>query len=72
MLCTTCGKKTKVVDVRLINGKRYRRRECLNCKVRFTTYETNFMTLMDLFDEHLPVETVDEISNVLADEMPEK
>jgi len=72
VLCTFCDGKTKVINVRHSDGKRYRRRECVECNERFTTYETNFETLIEVFDEHLPVEVVDEISNVLAEVMPDR
>ena len=42
MNCIYCGEpETKVVDSRLVdNHSIKRRRECLKCKRRFTTYET--------------------------------
>lgn len=43
MRCTRCGSSnTRVLDSRLIENetKIRRRRECLNCKLRFTTFET--------------------------------
>jgi transcriptional repressor NrdR len=39
MKCIYCGKQTKVIDKRDIEGESRRRRECLKCKKRFTTYE---------------------------------
>ncbi|UTW44359.1 transcriptional regulator NrdR [bacterium SCSIO 12696] len=42
MHCPFCGKdETKVIDSRLVaeGGQVRRRRECLSCKERFTTYE---------------------------------
>ncbi len=42
MKCTFCNSiKTKVIDKRNINNERVsrRRRECVKCKKRFTTYE---------------------------------
>jgi len=40
MYCIYCGnKKTKVVDKRTNKEATRRRRECLKCKKRFTTYE---------------------------------
>lgn len=40
MLCTQCKKgDTKVIDSRDDEKTIRRRRECLNCKFRFTTYE---------------------------------
>lgn len=39
MLCPHCQRETKVIDSR-DNGKEiWRRRECLKCQKRFTTYE---------------------------------
>ena len=41
MRCVFCGNKsTKVTNKRDIKGNVRRRRECLKCKKRFTTYET--------------------------------
>ncbi len=42
MNCTECGFETKVIDSRM-SLKRYlrRRRECLKCSHRFTTYEAH-------------------------------
>src|SRR3989338_3570016 len=40
MRCAFCQKaETKVIDKRDKEGETRRRRECLNCKKRFTTYE---------------------------------
>jgi len=41
MYCPYCSyQDTKVLESRLINEAVRRRRECLGCNVRFTTYET--------------------------------
>lgn len=41
MKCPYCGfEDTKVIDSRLIDGKKRRRRRCMNCDKRFTTYES--------------------------------
>lgn len=39
--CPQCGGATKVKDSRAVRGPSYvrRRRRCLNCGFRFTTYE---------------------------------
>lgn len=39
MNCIFCGSETKVTDKRDSDGETRRRRECLKCKKRFTTYE---------------------------------
>ncbi len=39
MKCILCGGETKVIDKRDLEGETRRRRECLKCKKRFTTYE---------------------------------
>ncbi len=40
MKCPECGyEDSKVIDSRPTDGKIRRRRECLSCKCRFTTYE---------------------------------
>jgi len=37
--CEKCNGITKTIDSRCNNGKVKRRRECLKCGYRFTTYE---------------------------------
>jgi transcriptional repressor NrdR len=39
MICPVCGGETKVVDSRPSNDSVRRRRECLDCGVRFDTLE---------------------------------
>ena len=39
MKCIFCGGETKVTDKRDSEAETRRRRECLKCKKRFTTYE---------------------------------
>ncbi len=40
MKCPYCGyEDSKVIDSRPAEGRKRRRRECLSCKKRFTTYE---------------------------------
>ena len=40
MKCPYCGyEESKVIDSRPAEDKKRRRRECLKCKKRFTTYE---------------------------------
>jgi len=39
MKCIFCSSETKVTDKRDSEGETRRRRECLKCKKRFTTYE---------------------------------
>ena len=40
MRCPFCGfEDTKVIDSRPSDGKKRRRRECIKCGKRFTTYE---------------------------------
>ena len=39
MLCPYCTQETKVLESRIINNSVRRRRECLDCSSRFTTYE---------------------------------
>lgn len=46
MRCLECGSfRNKVINSRLVrNGDSvYRRRECMECKSRFTTYETQYL-----------------------------
>ena len=42
MKCKFCGSNTKVTDKRESHDGTRRRRECLKCKKRFTTYEKVF------------------------------
>ncbi|AFY39873.1 ATP-cone domain protein [[Leptolyngbya] sp. PCC 7376] len=39
-LCVICNGETKVIESRRLNNAKRRRRECLHCTHRFTTYET--------------------------------
>lgn len=39
MICLKCSKESKVIDSRIENGLIKRRRECLECKHRWNTYE---------------------------------
>ena len=39
MTCPYCGSETKVVDSRPQEDSVYRRRECVDCKARFSTTE---------------------------------
>jgi len=39
MLCPYCTNETKVLESRLVDSSVRRRRECLDCNNRFTTYE---------------------------------
>ena len=46
MLCPFCSnQETKVLESRLQDSAVRRRRECLNCDTRFTTYETFLLQL---------------------------
>ena len=51
MNCPKCGSKTKVIDTRDSDQFEtcwWRRRQCLNCKHKFTTYEILPEVLMEL------------------------
>ena len=40
MFCPVCGEQTKILQTRLLaDGSKKRRRECLECEVRFTSVE---------------------------------
>ena len=40
MFCPVCGEQTKILQTRLLaDGSKKRRRECLDCEVRFTSVE---------------------------------
>ena len=40
MNCPNCNAQLQVIDSRTINNKVRRRRNCINCNKRFTTYES--------------------------------
>ncbi|WP_077622039.1 hypothetical protein [Sediminibacillus massiliensis] len=69
MKCPICDGKTKVKETR-IKERFYRRRECLSCGERFTTYELTKMDVLDILDEHLPEKAVDDLAIVLDQELP--
>ena len=46
MKCLYCNNNTRVIDSRESEGSTRRRRECINCKKRFTTYERANIELM--------------------------
>jgi len=51
MKCPECGNQnTLIVDSRLINKgeRRWRRKECSDCGIRFSTYETHEVKLKDV------------------------
>ena len=48
MRCPECGEETEVVDSRKSHNTIRRRRECLNCGLRFTTYEVLDYDYQDL------------------------
>ena len=74
MICKNCGSSNnKVVDVRVTEyGKRRRRRECVSCGHRFTTYEIEILELLDLLDMHLEDQIADKISAIILKEFPSK
>ena len=59
MRCIKCGGDTKVTDKRenLENATR-RRRECLKCKLRFTTYEKIIEPKEKVLKEDIPKEKI--------------
>lgn len=74
MECVFCKGKTKVIDVRTHseNGNRCRRRECIECGERFSTYEVSQLQMLEKLDQHLPMMLVDKISQALAISFPER
>ena len=49
--CPACGKmKSKIVDTRMENGYRKRRRECLCCWARWSTIEVRMKERSDNHD----------------------
>ena len=52
MECPVCSSgKNKVIDNRNRDNRIYRRRICLDCNIRFTTYEILDTTLFDSLAE---------------------
>ncbi len=45
MYCPLCSEETRVLESRLIDNSVRRRRECLKCNNRFTTYEKAIFSL---------------------------
>jgi hypothetical protein len=45
--CKVCGSETKVIDSRAHQIGAYRRRECVACKVRYSTVEQDINNLLD-------------------------
>lgn len=45
LTCDVCGGGTKVIDSRGSRGAIRRRRECLHCRHRFTTYEGRYQPI---------------------------
>ncbi len=63
MHCPFCGSdETKVIDSRLVadGGQVRRRRECLNCKERFTTYEAPELVMPRIIKQNGNREPFDE------------
>lgn len=71
MKCVFCDGNTKVIETRKRNGKHFRRRECLSCGERFTTYEINQIQLFNILENYLPERLLDEISHSFAVGFPE-
>ena len=65
MNCPDCGGKSKVVDSRITAGECRRRRECLSCKERFTTWE-RVESIVDV--EKKTIETMGELIRSLSDQ----
>lgn len=72
MECVLCSGDTKVIDVRKRDGRHYRRRECVDCGERFTTYEINQVHLFNVLENYLPLRLIDEISKSVAKGYPER
>ena len=63
MHCPFCGQdETKVIDSRLVadGGQVRRRRECMNCKERFTTYELAELVMPRIIKQNGSREPFDE------------
>ena len=49
MECPICQSKTKVVNSRKTSRGTYRRRECVECLTRFSTYEIAMVNSIDKY-----------------------
>ena len=71
MKCPICeSENIRVTNVRTREGKIYRRRKCLDCGEKFTTYEVDTAMLMELFEEHFNLETNSKIASILDHNFP--
>lgn len=68
--CPKCNGETVVVDsrVRKTVPYLYRRRVCLNCKHRFSTYEIGCKELMEILKQNASVETYIKVKKDLLEE----
>lgn len=64
-MCTVCGGYSKVLDSRVIDSTRRRRRECLNCGSRWNTKEITYNFDRRLMDMRPLREEISEHSLVL-------
>ena len=58
MKCPLCQKRTKTIETKAIHQKVRRRKECLSCGVRFSTYELLDTDYQDLIDKNLEVRLI--------------
>jgi transcriptional regulator NrdR family protein len=73
MICPICDSiNLKVFNTKRYETKQYRRRKCLECDYRFTTYEVDTALLMELFEEQFDLDTISKISTILEREFPAK
>ncbi len=71
MRCPICeSDNTKVTNVREHDYKLYRRRKCLECDEKFTTYEIDLGTLMELFEDQFDLATSGKIAEILEQSFP--
>jgi len=67
MKCPICQSETKVVDTRASKTGIRRRRECLDCLTRFSTYETLLVQSLENVKQYVPddIDKVDRINTFL-------
>lgn len=71
IVCPVCeGENQKVINSRPRNGRLYRRRVCLDCNYRFTTYEMDPTYLFDTLEKHLDEQTMRKIAVIIDAEFP--
>lgn len=71
MRCPICdSQNSKVTNCRVKDAKFYRRRTCLDCGEKFTTYEVDSGMLMAIFEDQFEGSALARIAEILESEFP--